>query len=135
MGPGWTHSYNIRLVAPGPGTEDIVLIGPQGRSDRYVKTGSTFVPPIGVRRTLVQNADGTYTATEMDLSSWNFDVSGHFTQVRDRFGNASNFTYDVNGRLSTVSDPAGRGVLTLLVSQSQAHVPSAGTPLLVWLLA
>ena len=113
MGPAWTHSYSTRLVSPSAGTEDIVLIGPQGRSDRYVKTGSNYVPPLGVHRNLVQNLDGTYAATEKDLSVWNFDVSGRLSQVRDRFGNASNLAYDTNGRLSTVSDPAGRGVLTL----------------------
>jgi RHS repeat-associated protein len=113
MGPGWTHSYNIRLVSPGPGTDDIVLVGPEGRSDRYVKSGSSFVPPAGVHRTLVQNADGTYTATDKDLSVWNFDAGGRLSQIRDRFGDASNLTYDTSGRLSTVSDPAARGVLTL----------------------
>src|SRR6266542_155110 len=35
LGSGWTHSYAIRLNSPGDGTSDIILVGPQGRSDRY----------------------------------------------------------------------------------------------------
>src|SRR5205085_4220318 len=42
LGPGWTHGYNIRLRSPGDGTGDLILVGPQGRSDRY-----TYVPATG----------------------------------------------------------------------------------------
>ncbi len=113
LGPGWTHSYNIRLTSPGDGTNDIVLVGPQGRSDRYVESGGAFNAPLGVHRTLIRNADETYTATDKAQTEWRFDGSGRLTQIRDRHGNASNLTYDSSGRLSTVSDPAGRGSLTL----------------------
>lgn len=70
------------------------------------------MPTLGVHRSLVQNADGTYSAKDKAQTVWEFDGSGRLIQIRDRFGNASNLTYDTNGRLSTVSDPAGRGVLT-----------------------
>jgi RHS repeat-associated protein len=113
LGPGWTHSYNIRLVSPGDGSDDVILIGPQGRSDRYVASGGSFTPPPGVRRSLVRNADETYTATDRSQLVWSFDPSGRLTQIRDRFGNASNLTYNAAGELVTISDPAGRGVLTL----------------------
>jgi YD repeat-containing protein len=61
----------------------------------------------------VRNADETYTATDKAQTEWRFDLTGKLTQIRDRHGNASNLIYDGSGRLSTVSDPAGRGVLTL----------------------
>lgn len=112
LGPGWTHSYNIRLTDPDDGTGDVVLVGPQGRSDRYVQSAGSFVPPVGVHRSLVRNADKSYTSTDKDLSSWLFDATGKLTRIQDRFGNASNLTYDANGRLATVGDPAGRGALT-----------------------
>lgn len=113
LGPGWTHSYNIRLNAPGDATDDIILVGPQGRSDRYVESGGTYPAPSGVHRDLLRNADETYTATDKAQTEWRFDPSGRLTQIRDRHGNASNLVYDGSGRLTTVSDPAGRGVLTL----------------------
>jgi RHS repeat-associated protein len=113
LGPAWTHSYNIRLVSPDDGTEDIILMGPQGRSDRYVDSGGTFTAPLGVHRTLVRNADDTYTATDKSQTEWRFDPTGSLTQIRDRFGNASNLVYNASGQLSTIGDPAGRGVMTL----------------------
>jgi RHS repeat-associated protein len=113
LGPGWTHSYNVRLVSPGGGTNDLVLVGPSGRSDRYTWAAGVFTPPPGVHRTLVQNADYTYTATDKDQVTWRFDATGRLTQTADRHGNASNLVYDGSGQLTSVSDPAGRGSLTL----------------------
>jgi len=113
LGPGWTHSYNIRLVSPGGGTDDLILVGPQGRSDRYTWTGSAFTPPVGVQRTLVRNGDDTYTVTHKNQLSWIFNPSGRLTQIVDRHGDASNLSYNGNGQLISISDPAGRGALTL----------------------
>ena len=112
LGPGWTHSYNVRLYDPGDGSSDVILVGPLGRSDRYVLNGSTYTPPAAVYRTLVNNSDGSFTATEKNLTVWQFDASGMLTQIVDRYANASNLSYDASNRLSTVSDPAGRGSLT-----------------------
>jgi RHS repeat-associated protein len=111
LGPGWTHSYNIRLNDPGDGSSDVILVGPEGRSDRYVLNGSTYTPPPGVHRILVKNADSSYTATDKSQTVWQFDASGLLTQIADRYGNASNLSYDVGNRVSAVSDSAGRGSL------------------------
>ena len=113
LGPGWTNSYNIRLVSPGDATEDVVLIGPEGRSDRYVSGPGGFTPPVGVHRGLVRNTDETYTATDKAQTVWQFDPTGRLTAIVDRYGNASNMTYNGGGQLTGVSDPAGRGSLTL----------------------
>jgi RHS repeat-associated protein len=113
MGPAWRHNYNISLVSPGGATDDATLIGPQGRSDLYDGSSGSFIAPIGVHRTLVRNGDDTYTATDKSNTQWLFDSTGRLTSIRDRFGNTSTLSYDGSSRLSTVSDPAGRGVLTL----------------------
>lgn len=64
LGPGWTHNYYARLRDPDDGTGDVILVGPQGRSDRYTrKVDGTYAPPAGVYTTLSKNADNTYTAT------------------------------------------------------------------------
>ncbi|MEX1172803.1 MAG: DUF4951 domain-containing protein [Chloroflexota bacterium] len=113
LGPGWTHSYATRLVDPDDGTQDVILIGPQGRSDRYVWTAGAFVAPAGVDRALVRNADLSYTATDKAQTVWLFDPSGVLVQLRDRYGNVSNLGYNTAGQLATIGDPAGRGTLTL----------------------
>lgn len=114
LGPGWTHGYDVRLVDPNNGTGQIVVVGPQGRRDRYTpQGGGLFTPPQGVfTKSLIQHGDGTFTLTFKDRGTWSFDATGRLTQIADRYGNASSLTYDGNGRLATVSDPGGRGSLT-----------------------
>ena len=46
LGVGWTHNYNSQLRLTTDGTQDIILVTPQGRSDRYVhQSDGTYVPP------------------------------------------------------------------------------------------
>ncbi|MGH9188519.1 MAG: hypothetical protein ACRD0Q_00570, partial [Acidimicrobiales bacterium] len=66
----------------------------------------------------MHNPDGTYTATELDSSSWTFDASGNLTAITDRFGNSSTLGYNGQGELISVSDPAGRGSLSLAYTNS-----------------
>ncbi len=113
MGPGWTHSYGMRLGAAADGSGSLALEGPQGRTDRYTRqTDGTFSPPPGVFTRLAQNADGTYTATLPDQATWTFDASGRLTAIADRYGNRSTVHYNTFGHMTSVDDPAGRGSLT-----------------------
>jgi YD repeat-containing protein len=113
MGPGWMHNYSARLRHPGDGSPDLLFVGPDGNTDRFTRNNDeTFSPPPAVYRTLVRNADGTFTVTEKSQSQWTFDASGTLTAITDRFGNVSNLGYN-GGELISVSDPAGRGSLTL----------------------
>src|SRR6266542_2480971 len=141
LGPGWTHNYAAHIASAGSGQGAAVLVGPQGRSDRYVPSGVasgvvSFTPPDGVSTELQRNADGTYTATFLDQTTWEFDTIGRLTDVTDRYGNQSSLTYDsTTGRLTSVSDPAGRGSLSFsydstsgrLTSVSDWMTPSART--------
>ena len=114
LGPGWTHNDAIHLASPGDGTSDVVLVTPEGRSDRFVRQqGGTYTPPPSITTSLVRNQDGTFTATLMDQTAWSFTVAGQLTKITDRNGNASTLTYNGQGQLTGVSDPAGRGSLTL----------------------
>lgn len=117
LGPGWTHTYNVRLDAPGDpnAPNDLLLVHADGRSDRYTFNSSTqtFSPPAGVFTTLVRNADGSFTTLNTDQSSLGFNSVGQLTSMTDRYGNVSTITYGSNGQVASVSDPAGRGVLSL----------------------
>ncbi len=113
LGPGWTHSYEIRLVDPGEWNGALLLVGPQGRADRYTRNADgSYTPPADSYTTLVKNADNSYTATHKDRTVWSFDSAGRLTGITDRYGNRSNLTYNANGQLSGVTDPAGRGSLS-----------------------
>ena len=122
LSPGWSHNYDIRLRVPqlentGGGliavVSDVYLMGPLGRSDHYTRNsdGSYALPP-GVSTKLVQNSNGTWTATLKDQTTWSFDPTGNLTAIADRYGNTSTVTHNASGQVATVSDPAARGVLT-----------------------
>ncbi|MCC6174086.1 MAG: hypothetical protein IT305_02175 [Chloroflexi bacterium] len=114
LGPGWTHTYNVRLRDPGDGTEALILVSVNGRSDRYAKNpDGSYTGPAGIQTTLVRQSDGTFLATHQDQSAWSFNRNGRLVTITDRHGNRSTLTYDAAGRLLTIGDPAGRGVLTL----------------------
>lgn len=116
LGRGWTHNYTARIATPsGDTTGALLLLGPSGRQDRYGYDGFSglYTAPPGSTTRLTRNLDLTFTATHKDNSAWTFDSGGKLTGIRDRHGNLSSLAYDGSGRLSTISDPAGRGVLTL----------------------
>ncbi|MDQ5826169.1 MAG: DUF6531 domain-containing protein [Chloroflexota bacterium] len=114
LGQGWSHNYNMRLANPGDGTTDIILVGPQGRSDRYKhESDGSYTPPPNVHTSLVMNSAASYAARHKDQSEWLFDRAGRLVRITDRFGNHSDLEYDASSRLISIGDPAGRGVLTL----------------------
>ncbi len=47
------------------------------------------------------------------MTTWSFDETGRLLRITDRFGNQSTLGYDTDGRLVSISDPAGRGSLTI----------------------
>lgn len=113
FGPAWTHSYAIQLVRPDDVTSDIVLIEPEGRADRFVFNSGNYTAPAGIYLSLVKNANNTYTVTLKDLTIWSFDETGKLLRITDRYGNQSILSYDSNNHLVSISDPAGRGSLTI----------------------
>jgi YD repeat-containing protein len=115
LGPGWTHTYATRLVRPDGTSGDVVLVGPLGRRDRYVRQpDGSFSPRAGVTTTLVRHPSGSFSALFKDQTSWSFDAGGRLTGITDRYGNLSSLSYEAtSGRLVQVSDPAGRGSLVL----------------------
>jgi RHS repeat-associated protein len=125
LGQGWTHNYNTHLASPGDGTQNVILVGPQGRSELFTHNGGgSFTPPDDVHTKLVKNPDNSYTATLKDLTVWTFSPAGWLTRVTDRFGNHSDLLYNSAGQLVSISDPAGRGVLTLTYDPSTRRLAS-----------
>lgn len=122
LGVGWVHSYEARLVRPDSSTQDIVLITREGRGDRFAHSGGNYTAPSGISSRLVKNADGTYRVTETDQSYMTFDDTGRLQKIGDRYGNESVLTYNGSGQLVTISDPAGRGVLTLSYNASSGRL-------------
>lgn len=125
LGPGWTHSYAMHLARPDANSSDIIVVNPQGRSDRYTRNADgSFRSPVGIYETLVRNSDGTYKVTNREQTSWVFDEAGRLQRIIDRYGNQSTLTYNASRQLVGISDPAGRGVLTLSYHVSTGQLTS-----------
>ncbi|MCL4370644.1 MAG: DUF6531 domain-containing protein, partial [Chloroflexi bacterium] len=125
LGPGWTHSYNTHLANPGDGSDSLILVGPKGGADLFVKNpDGTYTTPPGVYATLVKNGNGSFTLTYNDQTVWSFDLYGRLTAITDRYGNHSDLTYNGSGQLTAVSDPAGRGSLSLSYDPTTGRLTS-----------
>jgi RHS repeat-associated protein len=106
IGTGWSHSYEMTL-ASGAGNSKVFWNN--GARRIYNNYNGTFVSPKADFSTLVKNADNTFTITEKDGLTRNFDTNGLATSIVDRNGNSLIFNY-TNGKLLTVNDPNGRTV-------------------------
>jgi RHS repeat-associated protein len=116
LGFGWTDSYNLFLSTDATGT--ITVHEENGSSVPFDLTGTAYQPPSRVEATLVQNQDGTFTFTRLHgqdqyvFSAPTQSSSGQLQKEVDRNGYTTTLAY-TSGRLSTITDPAGRA-LTLL---------------------
>ncbi|MBI2174208.1 MAG: hypothetical protein HYU33_03305, partial [Candidatus Omnitrophica bacterium] len=97
LGYGWDFTYNRRLRKLQNG--NIVYLSGDNRQDEFIYNASTYNPSAGVYRSLVQEADGTWTLTDVHGEIQRFDIDGKLTQISDRSGNALTFAYDPAGKL------------------------------------
>ena len=107
-GNGWSLGYEMRFIEDSLG---IIIEQGDGRQDLYKRYGNTFEAPAGVFSTLTIEGSG-YTLTEKDGTQYRFTdlESKKVTQIRNRYGNALNLTYE-NGQLASIADINGRSIL------------------------
>lgn len=117
LGPGWAHNYAVQLVTPEGSPDDIAVIGPEGRADVFTASGGGFDPPDGIYTELTRDGS-TYRLTDKDQTTWNFGSTGRLSRITDRHGAQSRITYTSDDRLASVSDPAGRGVMTFTYNEA-----------------
>jgi YD repeat-containing protein len=67
-----------------------------------------FETPSGVFAALRQNQDGSFTLTQPDGTASHFDSGGLQTSRADPNGNTTSWTYDVSGRVLSMTDPVGK---------------------------
>jgi RHS repeat-associated protein len=125
MGLNWTLNYFTHLATTGDNTGNIIVLGPQGRRDLYLlKPDGTYTAPTGVLATLTKNEDETYTLRQKDKTTLTFNSGGKLAQIEDVWGNVSTLLYNAQKQLVQVTDPAGRGALTLTYYQDTGLLES-----------
>jgi YD repeat-containing protein len=108
LGQGWRSNYDTSLDIAMNG--DVTLHAEDGQEVGFVKQGDgSFVGLPGVRDTLVENVDDTYTLTRQDQMSYAFGANGELTALTDRNDQGLTFAY-TSGLLSTITDSVGREI-------------------------
>jgi RHS repeat-associated protein len=105
LGVGWTHSYDLTLSVES--SSAVLIRMEDGRLDRYLLSGSIWMPPAGIHNTLIDHGNNTYTLKLKDQTLYNFDTDGRLNTIVDRNGNAVTLTY-TGGNLTSVTVPGGR---------------------------
>ena len=106
VGWGWVHNWQFSLVEYADGSV-FVTFG-DGHGEKWTWTGSAYEGDPGVYGILVKNGDGTHDLTQKDRTHYHFDPSGRLLFVEDRDHNVTTLGYDIDGRLATITEPAGR---------------------------
>ncbi len=114
FGLGWSTKYDESLWfydnAPF-GFRMIRLNMPNGRAIYFGRANTTdpFVSfTADVHGQIVKNADDTYTLTFKDGRIHKFSSTGKLLWQKDRNGNQTSLTYDINNTLATVTDAFNR---------------------------
>ncbi|MBI2359071.1 MAG: RHS repeat protein, partial [Deltaproteobacteria bacterium] len=105
LGSGWAISDLQQLHVQGDGSA--LLTTGSGIALHFSGGPDNFVSPPGDFSTLSKNPDATHTRALKDGTKINFNAQGLQTSVIDRNGNTTNYSYDGNGRLLTITDPVG----------------------------
>ena len=74
---------------------------PENQETEYTSSDGDF-------STLIRNIDGSYTRTLKNGTQVHFDANGLQTDVIDRNGNITLYTYDIDQQLSSITDPIGK---------------------------
>ncbi|WP_052948028.1 DNRLRE domain-containing protein [Aneurinibacillus tyrosinisolvens] len=107
FGYGWGSNLEAHLVDAGSGP--IMFVDGDNTRHFFGQTaGGGYVAAGGLYLTLVKNADGTYTMTQMDGTILHFDINGWISSMVDTNGNTTSFNVDAAGNLTSVQDASGR---------------------------
>lgn len=108
FGHGWASTYDMHLTTNGDGTTTITAEDGSEVTGAPVGGGS-YGFPSWVDSTLTQNGDGTWTFVRHQTQTFVFSSRGQLLSIADPNGYKTTLSYG-SGRLSTVTDPAGRAL-------------------------
>ena len=128
FGPGWTLAGLERIFFNSDGSLAVVIgdnalvhFKPQEESPPF----ENFLPVEGEYSRIVKNPDDTFTRILTDGTRINFDSLGLHISTVDRNGNTTNFGYDAQGKLETITDPAS---LVTILTYTETLLSSVTDP-------
>ena len=129
LGYGWTHNQDIRLTLPASPGGQPGLVWFKGHStNQYefsINTDGSYTPYPGVLAALsYATASNSYVLTLPNQARYTFDVTGKLTQRSDPAGRVLNYVYyQDTGLLHSVTEPLSQASLTF-VYDAQGHLIS-----------
>ncbi len=116
FGHGWTFSYGESLTERADGS--VLYREADGTEHVFEPDGAGgYTAPPGKYLTLTKEADGFRMRTQEGLVS-ELTADGRLTALSEPNGNTVTLGYDAAGNLATVTDAAGRTVLTVTTDAS-----------------
>jgi YD repeat-containing protein len=127
FGFGWSTAYDEYLTVYDDNMVRLNLPDAKGVFFGRPNTTSPFVSiSPDVTAQIVKNADNTYTLTFQDGRVHKFDAVGRLQWQRDRNGNQTTLTYDVNYVLTSITDAVGRTLTITPITNGKEISDSMG---------
>ncbi|MFZ2960404.1 MAG: DUF6531 domain-containing protein [Candidatus Ozemobacteraceae bacterium] len=111
FGRGWSSPFNVRIE---PATSSAVFVNSDGSRVPFTCQGASFTAPVWSDLRLSLSADtGFWTLSHPKGTQWTFDSTGKIIQMQEACcgrgaADAIIFTYNTDGTLSRVTNPAGQ---------------------------
>ncbi|MGI5274205.1 LamG-like jellyroll fold domain-containing protein [Nonomuraea sp. CA-218870] len=134
FGVGWSTRWDMKVAKEVRGASTSALVTyPDGRQVRFISNGDgTFQPPPGMYATLAEESGGEWRLMDKSATTYLFNSSGKLTEIKDSRERTQTLTYDVGGKLTTVSGVGGRSITFTWQGDQVASVssdPVGGQPL------
>jgi len=128
FGPGWSHNWNLRAI------EDTatghVEIRQESGASVYFDTDGTggYTAPPRVYGTLSAASGGGWLYERGKFERFRFDSTGKLAHVEDIDGDETSLTYDTSGKLTTITDSAGRSLQVTWTADRITSIADPSTP-------
>jgi len=131
MGAGWSIAGLQRLYFVG---DSIMVTDGSGSAAFFSRTGCasgcTYTSPTGDFSVLTKRASVSdsvqYDRKYPDGTTASFTTDGRLKYLTDRFSNTVTYGYDGSGRLTSVTDPAGKSLTLAYTSGKLATITDPG---------
>lgn len=131
IGAGWSIAGLQHLYFAG---DSIVITDGSGSAAFFARTGCasgcTYASPAGDFSVLTKRASTTdsawYDRNFPDGTRASFTLDGRIKYLTDRFSNTVTYGYDGSGRLTSVTDPAGKSLTLAYTSGKLATITDPG---------
>jgi YD repeat-containing protein len=127
FGRSWMSTFDERLTFPQ--TNQVRYYRPDGSSVFFTYDTLNGVyrlsGPLDAQLSLIYDSStSSYSVWSIDNSRSTFNTNGKLTATIDRNGNATTIQYLANGRIQTVTDPAGRKLTATYGNPTYAVITS-----------